>query len=372
MMVEAGKTVLARGRVKIEGEAEVLGSRRKEFESDRFVPVYCISDCNVTADEFEVVDGCTIPESWKRLAEKDWEVLFIYGGVDRGKSTLATYLANRVGGAWVLDLDVGQADVAHPGAMGYGYAKDIVSLSEVGMENGYFVGTISPSFRESKCLRGVARLWNELEKLEGRKIVDTTGWIRGRRAKDYKLAKLEIIQPDVVASFEGNPEFLRDWKVFEVESGHVVKRSREERASIRAALYARWMRDGKKLEVRDPLGGKELPKEFLQEVLGVEVEFARRGDDFLFVCLSRRSEVDPGIIRGLRELYEVDEVCVVGREEMRGILVGLYKGRKYLGFGLLSFEGKWVLETPFEDFDSMELGEIRFDGEKEYIVRLPV
>ncbi len=374
MIVEAGKTVLARGKVKVAGNAEVLGSRRADFESDKFVPIYCIEDCEILVEgDYEVLEGCTIPDSWKKLAEKDWEVLFIYGGVDRGKSTLAAYLANKVGGAWVLDLDIGQSDIAHPGAMGYGFAKDIVSLSEVEMRNGFFVGCISPTGREARCLRGVARLWKELEKLEGRKIVDTTGWIRGRRAREYKLAKLEIISPDLIASFEGNPAFLEDYEVFEVESGKVVQRSREQRAEARAASYARWLRNARKRRIDFRIfDGRELPKEFIEDVLAAKVHFVRRGDGYLLICLESKKEVESAILRGLRELYDVDEVFVISKEDLRGIVAGLYRGRKYLGMGLLSVEdGDVVIETPVDDFDRIEVGEFRFDGEKEYIIRLP-
>lgn len=117
------------------------------------------------------LDGSTIPESWRKLAEMDWETIFLYGNVDSGKSTLATYLANKIGGAYVLDLDIGQAEVAHAGAMGYGFAKDVTSLSQVQMINGFFVGSITPQGKEVKCLRGVARLWKELKNLKGERLL---------------------------------------------------------------------------------------------------------------------------------------------------------------------------------------------------------
>lgn len=78
------------------------------------------------------------------------------------------------------------------------------------------------------------------EKLEGRKIVNTTGWIKGRRAKEYKLAKIEIIEPDLVVSFEG--KIFEDYKVYEVERGFVLKRDRTERFEARCDSYRKFLK----------------------------------------------------------------------------------------------------------------------------------
>ncbi|MCS7121245.1 MAG: Clp1/GlmU family protein [Archaeoglobaceae archaeon] len=374
MIVEKGKTIVAKGKIKIAGNAEVLGAKRFDFEVEKFVPIYCIEDCDVVVDgEYMTLEGNTIPESWEKLAKIDWDTIFLYGGIDKGKSTLATFLANRVGGAFVVDLDIGQSDIAHPGAMGYGYAKNVVTLSEVKMENGIFVGCTSPSYREVKCLKAVTKIWKEVSKLEGKKIVDTTGWIKGRRAKDYKLAKLEIINPDIVVSFEGKPDFLENYEVFEVENKLVIPRSREQRAAIRARNYNKWLKGSKRIKIDFSLPGKEIPKDFLSDVLGKDIEFVRKGEDFLLICLKNEEDFDPVIVRGIKELYEVDEVCFLSKNDLKGIVVGLYKNKKYLGIGLLSLENdQWILETPLNDFDKIELGEIRFDGEREYVIRLPV
>ncbi len=382
MRVRKGSTVIAKGSVKIHGEAEVVGAKIAEFRSTKYIPIFCVDDCEIEVQgEYTVIEKDTIPESWKKLAKKDWETLFIYGGVDRGKSTLATYLSNKCGGCYVLDLDIGQSDIAHPAAMGYGYAKNVTSISEVEMINGFFVGVISPTGRESKCLRGVAKLWNELKRLEGRKIIDTTGWIRGRRAREYKLAKLEIIQPDIIASFEGKPDFLDDYNVFEVESGVVIERDRAERARIRSEIYSKWLDSAKDVEVdkrsvklcTDIFNGKEIPTDFISEILGVNVVFARKGSDFLAICVENKVSVDPAVIKGLRELYEVEDLYIFSKEDLNNLVVGLYKGNKYLGLGLIKeVDGnKLVIRSKFSDFDKVEFGEFKLDNGKEYIVRVP-
>lgn len=377
MIVPAGCTILAKGRVSIEGNAEVIGSDKiKSFESEKFVPIYCLENCKVDLDgEYRLLDGSTIPGTWKKLAEEDWETIFLYGNVDSGKSTLATYLANKVGGAYILDLDIGQAEIAHPGAMGYGFAKDIVALSDVKMINGFFVGSTTPQGREVKCLRGVAKLWKDLKKLEGKKIVNTTGWVRGKRAKEYKMAKIEIISPDLVVSFEGKP--LEDLETYEVEKGYTVKRDKIERLKARCEAYSKFLKNAKVFELErrrvklkpDLLQGKDV-SDFISMVLGTKVSFAKLGEDFLSICTQKEVEIDYVIVKELKELYGIEDVFVFTENELRNVVVGLYKGGKYLGMGLLSVIGeKITIESQLLDFDLVEIGETRFDAGREYFLR---
>jgi len=378
MRVEKGKTVIAKGKVRIEGKAVVCGASISEFFTEKFVPIYCLEDCEINVEgDYRVVEGCTIPESWKKLAKMDWEVLFLYGGVDVGKSTLATFLANKAGGCYILDLDVGQSELLHPGAMGYGFAKNCVNLSQAEYINGYFVGVISPMGREARCIRGVAKLWKELRKLDGRKIVNTTGWVRGERALDYKLAKLEIINPDIVVSFDETK--LEDWDVYRVESGEVVERSREERAKIRMEKYRKEL-EGSKVVVVDKskvsgrfFSGKSIVKDFIEEVLEVRVKEVRKGEDFLLIITEEKAEVDSSIIKSLKMLYEVEDIYLVSEEEIRGLVVGVYKGDRYLGLGLVKDlrEDELVIETRHTDFDRIVLGEFGIGQGKEYMLRLP-
>jgi len=375
MKVPKGKTVLVKGVASIKGECEVLGARLNFFECEKFVPVFCIEDCEIEINgEFRILDGSTIPESWKKLAKMDWETVFLYGGVDSGKSTLAAYLANKVGGAYVLDLDIGQADIANPGAMGYGFAKDVVSLSKVSMINGFFVGSITPQGREAKCLQGVARLWKELRRLDGRKIVDTTGWVKGRGAKEYKLAKLEIIEPDLIASFEGKPF---DWKTFEVEKGYVIRRDKIDRAKARFESYQKFLRGARILELErdrinlkpDLFRGKDVTQ-FIESVLGVKVVFARLGENHLAICTKEDCNPDYVILKELKELYEVDDIFLFSEGEVRNFVAGLYREKKYIGIGLIKgINDRISLESAQSEFDTIEIGEIRLEGGRECFIK---
>ncbi|MEM2022949.1 MAG: hypothetical protein QXI31_04650, partial [Archaeoglobaceae archaeon] len=121
------------------------------------------------------------------------------------------------------------------------------------------------------------------------------------------------------------------------------------------------------------ISGKAIPKEFIQDLISAEVEFVKKSDEYIAICTKKQAEIDPEIIKGLKELYGVEEVFIFAKDELKGIICGLYKKDRYLGMGMLSMlDGKYVIETQFDDFDRIEVGEVRFDGEKEYILRLPL
>ncbi len=397
MRVEKDTTLLVEGRasVRIEGKAEVFGYPVESFVvgEGKILPVYISEDSEVEVDgNYIAVKGSTIPKSWDNLVEfierEGFRRIVLFGDTDSGKSSLATYLANKLEGRkWIVDLDIGQSDVAHPCAMGIGFTEGgIISISEVQMVDGCFVGTISPTGREARCLKGVAKVFekvNDLAKEKDRIIVDTTGWTKGKRARDYKLAKIEIISPDLIVCFERTPYYLRRHNTFEVESFVLKKRSREVRSSIRSNLYAKWLEnaeirrfDAETIENSTLFKGEAV--EFLEGVLDAKVLFSERGYDFLNVCVEKEVEVGGELIKALLEVYDVKDICIFSPKQLEGLMVGLYNGHgRYLGFGLLkglNFEDKTieVLTSVKEDVKIVEFGEIKLNEElKEEIVRVP-
>ncbi|HIP25446.1 MAG TPA: hypothetical protein EYG81_03140, partial [Archaeoglobus profundus] len=165
MMIEAGTTILVEGEAEVEvkGRAEVFGCpiSKIKISEGKILPIYILEDTEVNVKgNYVAVKGSTIPESWNKLLEviesEGYRKIFLFGDTDSGKSSLATYLVNKLKGRkWVIDLDIGQADIAHPCAMGLGMTEGrIISLSEIKMVDGFFVGSITPTGKEAKCLRG--------------------------------------------------------------------------------------------------------------------------------------------------------------------------------------------------------------------------
>ncbi len=397
MFVEKDTTLLVEGyaEVKVKGNAEVFGCPIENLivEHGKIVPVYFLDDSEVEiSGNYIAVSGCTIPKSWIELVEtierEGYEKIFLFGETDSGKSSLATYLANKLSGRkWIVDLDIGQADVAHPCAMGFGLTEGgITSISQVEMIDGFFVGLISPTGKEARCLQGVSYVFNRLEeyKSDGDKvIIDSTGWVKGKKAKYYKLAKLEIIKPDLIVCFGEVPYYLRNFNTFKVDSFVLKKRSREVRSAIRSRIYEKWLEN---CEVRQfeldkiELGNTTLFKgekiEFLEGVLDVKVLFAEKGYDFLNVCVEKAVEVGLELIKALLDVYDVRDICIFSIDQLKGLLVGLYNDR-YLGCGLLQnidLEKRVIeVKTPVkEDIKRIEFGEIKLDENfKEVVVRVP-
>jgi polynucleotide 5'-hydroxyl-kinase GRC3/NOL9 len=396
-------TLLVEGEaeVEIEGRAEVFGCpvERLRIPKGRVVPILIlekslvrISGVSGNLGNYIRLNGSTIPESWEKLARSDFSSIFIFGDVDSGKSSLATFLVNIMGGSKdVLDFDIGQSDIAHPGAMGYAFTTGgVLHISQLQMEDGYFIGSISPAGRESTCLKAVAKLKRLIK--GDRAIFDSTGWVKGRKARDYKLAKLEILEPEIIACFGDVPYYLNDFNTVQVESFVVKKRSREMRCEVREETYRENLNgaftrifrieQGVKLGNTSLFSGEEISLEGIFD----SVVYAEKGYDFLNIITSEPQKPSPSVIKSLCDIFEVQEVNITSLEDLRGLVVGLYgkQGKseeKYLGMGLLEsidFESREI--TVFTgiggDISRIDFGEIRLqkrgdEGFKEYFVRIP-
>ena len=395
MLVEKDTTLLIEGSadVVVRGKAEVFGCRveRIVVEKGKIVPLYILEDSEVdVSGNYIAVRGSTIPKSWhslvKKIEKEGYKKIMLFGETDSGKSSLATYLANKLEGKkWIVDLDIGQADIAHPCAMGFGFTEGgIVSISNVEMVDGFFVGVVSPTGKEARCLQGVAKIMNKIEKLRGEDyvIIDTTGWVKGKKARAYKLAKIEIIDPDLIVCFGETPYYLKEFNTFEVESFVLKKRSKELRSEIRSRMYERWLENSQprrfsieEVEIGNTTLFKGEEVEFLEGVLEAKVLFAEKGYDFLNVCVEEEVNVGLELIKALLDVYDVRDVCIFSIDQIRGLLVGLYSDR-YLGCGLLKdidVENKEiVVETPVsENVKKIEFGEIKLENFKEVQVRVP-
>jgi polynucleotide 5'-hydroxyl-kinase GRC3/NOL9 len=385
-------TVIVKGPsvIKVEGKASVFGCEIKEIQipEDKAFPVYFEEDSTLfLSDEtfYIPVKGSTIPDSWKKVLDRahEFKSFFIYGSSDSGKSSLATYLNNLIEGKKILiDLDIGQSSIAHPGAMGIGISDDkVVSISEIRMADGEFVGTISPGGREARCLNAVFDLRKKLQRIKENAetiIIDSTGWVRGRKAQEYKLAKLNILEPDAVLAFE-NPSFLDfiDIEVLKVEPFAAAKRSRNVRMNFRSRRYAELLSDAREIELDTKklrskswkiFKGKTLGKEdlaVLNDIFG-EVIYAEKGDDFLNIFVKNHPEISRGVLKTLKEIYGVEDLFIIPEEELIGLLVGLYSDR-YLGFGTIkevNYNGMIkVLTSVKEKVLRIEFGDFRLDDD---------
>ena len=397
-VVDKDTTLIVKGKVRVvDGKATVFGCPVREISSDFYFPLY-IEEGRVEVDgTFIPVKGSTVPGSWVGLSEKvkDVSSVFLIGETDSGKSSLAVWLINTFEGeVCVVDADVGQADVAHPGAMGIGVAGKVPFLRDVKMLDGFFAGTISPMGREAKCIRGFASLCKKAENLKKElTVVDTTGWVKGKRARDYKLAKLEIFNPDIVVFTSSELLKLYEEDVsaecISVDSFVPKKRNKEMRLEIRSKIYKKWLEpsasyvvDRHRLKGTTLFRGEEMKDRDLLSALSVfgDVIFAETGCGFLNVCVEK-AEVNSEAVRAVKDIFGVDEVNVFEPEWFENLICGVYSlessEEKYICPGLVEsvdFEEKKIFFRAKEMESTgvvVELGEFKLVNGREEFVRIP-
>ncbi len=318
--VERGKTLLVDGPASVltvSGKSEVLGFPTKcggriVVREGKRLPFFVTetADFDISLGQnagTEEVDGNTIPHSWIETSEllrsfrKKPVIIMVVGKIDSGKTSLCTYLLNRLTEEKlkiaVLDGDLGQSDVGPPCTVATALVtKPLTDLFNLKVENAFFVGVTSPSEAVGKTIEGVTALKAELlrETLDF-VVVNTDGWVEGEEAVKYKSQLVQELKPDVVLCIQQKDELkplfaaLEKFRTMIVDSAVVVKpRSAEKRKSLREMSYAKYLADAK-----------------------VKTW-------------------------GLNLLETDDKIFQVRQSEEKGLLVGLYaSGKKFLGIGVL-------------------------------------
>lgn len=270
-LLASENTLIVRGPASfrlVDGEATVLGApfdsnRRLVVRQEKQLPIEARSetDLEITLGEsgsvFEI-EGSTIPTSWESaaeaLAEMEQGKVMIIGATDVGKSTLSTYLTNRLLGKGiespVVDGDIGQADIGPPTTVGRavptGYVSSLVDLKPEAL---IFIGHTTPSQVETKIVDGIRRLAARDEK--SLTIINTDGWVLDPEAVIYKIRMIEAIQPELILGISNGTELQpilsrARGRSFRIDAPqNVLARSRSDRREIRTAGYKRFL-DGSK------------------------------------------------------------------------------------------------------------------------------
>jgi polynucleotide 5'-hydroxyl-kinase GRC3/NOL9 len=302
--IESGKTLLVDGPAAVavlSGKVEVFGFQVKDtsrivIREGKRLPfaVEETATFDVTLGEnagTEVTDGNTIPPSWqsafetfRKLQERP-SVAMVVGGVDSGKTSLCTYLINKLIGekqaVAVLDGDVGQSDLGPPCTVAYALpAKPVTDLFGLKAADAFFVGVTSPSEAVNRTIEGVARMKSEvLRNAVGFVVVNTDGWVSGEEAVAYKSRLAETLAPDVIFCIQQEDELspllatFEKFKTVVIDAPLAVRfRSREKRKNLRELGYVKYLADAKvkvwslkrlKLEQANALCQSQQPSEGL-------------------------------------------------------------------------------------------------------------
>jgi len=407
--VEKGKTLLVDGPASVSllsGEAKVLGAtlkagekvviregKRMPFEVNKRVVFDLMLGESAT---FEETEGSTIPASWENASMEIISygksvTVMVMGGVDSGKTSFCTYLANKAlrmrRKIAIIDGDLGQSDIGPPSTIGFSLvATPIKDLFEMEAENAYFVGLTSPSRAVNRVVEGLNTLKGRvLEKGINFLIVNTDGWIEGEDAARYKIRLTEMVAPDIVVGIQQGDELtpiltaLRGTKTLIIDSPLVIhKRNREKRKVLRELSYKKYLKEARVQSfplnwVRvegAPFGtGTSLTMEQMEKVrksLGISLVYGEETPTTIFVVLKEGQWVNEELVQRIEEGFG-KTVKVIREGEEQGLLLGLLDAPgNFLGIGVLcgvDYERRVMkVYTPVsQNVSTIHVGQMKLD-----------
>ncbi|HID90942.1 TPA: hypothetical protein EYP44_03175 [Candidatus Bathyarchaeota archaeon] len=365
--VRAGETVIVRGPARVEaqgGRVEVFGKPLEEghvviVRQGDSLPIEGKTESSlaVTAEEDHVskIDGSTIPPSWNELSDEIARLdkpatIMVLGDVNTGKTALITYLGNvaltRGFRVAVIDLDVGQQNLGPPTTLGMGFLREpVIALAEVPVDVLSFVGNTSPHGRLLQIITGARRLL-ERARSSGADVIliDTTGWIYGRGAWEFKTAKINMIRPTMVVAIQRKGELepilspLRHTRLLIRRLNvppNVDVRTQSVRRFRRESSFKRYLSGSRSLVlnfadvgfVSTTLGnGTYMSRDVLatiEKVFQTRVVYCERTPSNCLIVTSTPKSLNPEIVQAVNSLVGVEEVTITSKGEERGLLVGL-------------------------------------------------
>ncbi len=281
-IIEKGKTFLLDGPasvIMISGKAEVFGFKVKEskkivIREGKRLPfavqeTACLNISLGANAGTEEKEGNTIPNSWIeayriiREFQKKPIVIMVVGGVDSGKTSFCTYLANKMVNdkckVAVIDEDLGQSDIGPPSTVAYAHvASQVTDLFSLQPENAVFIGTTSAGAATKKTVEGTASLKGEIESKAKADfiLINTDGWAGTEGAAQFKSELAKSVEPDVIFCLEAKDEqpsvcasfgdALAGFRQERAESPASVKeRSREKRRDLRELGFVKYLENAR-------------------------------------------------------------------------------------------------------------------------------
>jgi len=408
-IVEKGKTLLVDGPASVSilsGQISILGARFKIGEKiviryGKRVPfgVRKKATFDLMLGEgasFKEIDGGPVPSSWENAAKevlslKKPVTVMVMGGVDSGKTSFCTFLANEaLRKKWktgIIDADLGQSDVGPPSTIGFNFITEPVKdLFEIKAENAYFVGLTSPSGVLNNVIEGLTKLKSRVMKTDVNfLIINTDGWVDGEDAAKYKIQLAKTVSPSIVVGIQLGDELtpilttLKETNVLTIDSPQLVqRRNREKRKILRELSYKKYLKQAKVqsfalnwVKVENSLlgaGGPLAPEhmEKTSNLLGTRPIYCEETFTTLFIVLRKNQSVTEEQIKEIEESFG-KKVKVIREGEEEGLLVGLQDERgNFLGIGILCGvdyrRGTLKVYTPInKNVSTIRFGQIKLD-----------
>jgi polynucleotide 5'-hydroxyl-kinase GRC3/NOL9 len=301
---------------------------------------------DVPPDRFELLERI---EALERPAK-----VMLIGATDSGKTTLLTFLANRLidGGlrVAVVDSDVGQKGILPPATISLAFPEGpFESIGELQAYAHYFIGTITPGSYTGEMAVGVKRLTDMASEEADVVLIDTTGFVTGPGI-EMKRLKAELVKPELIVFLERNDELSHLRRLLSPYGEAVTlsisekarEHSRSERREVRREKWRAYFSNASLVEVdlskTVPTGtelfrGRPLTPEerdLLSALFRWLVIAGWRGERYVVV----KADVEPGPRQYCRSV-----IHAVDFERLSNLLVGFIDGNGLcLGVGIL----KWI------------------------------
>lgn len=379
-LVEKGKTLLISGPtavILIDGKATILGSnlipnKKIVIRKGKILPFEIEENSvfNIILSEISTIKevvGSTIPNSWRKTTKeilsqpKPYTVLTI-GGVDCGKTTFCTFLANhslRLGYRTVIiDADLGQTDIGPPTTIGFSFVQDpVYDLFYLKAQNIFFTGITNPSTVTDRIIEGLYLFKQQAEKNKTQvTIINTDGWTQGEGAKEFKIALVKVLLPQATIGIQQGNELEHifkpaeddGFKIYRLNYSPAVRiKDRETRKELREQSYKKFLRKNVlrnlpmkwiQLEYTPLSNGASLNIDKLielEEIIGRRVVYCEETSNELFIVLEE-DQIGHEVSVKLKEFLK-KRFYIVNNGDERGLLVGLLdQHHQFLGLGVIS------------------------------------
>lgn len=327
----------------------------------------------IPEDRFEVL-------SYIEGREKPLKVMLI-GGVDSGKTTLTTFLANELLNLGfkvaIIDCDVGQKSILPPATISLAFPEEnFNNLYEIKACKSYFVGSTAPIQFFGEMITGTKLLCDYAEGKADVIIIDTTGLISGSGA-DLKRMKMELLKPNIVIALQKRNElnhiishFKNRTKILSLKVYENAKSfSKEERKEIRTEKWKEYFKNSKIYSIgfndvvisgTKVFQGEKISEDekyLLESLFKWKILYGSK-------CEGRYTIVKRDLVNMPRQI-DKNILYYIEPERFSNLIVGLIDEEGFcIGLGILKsidFE-KEILEvlTPISEDEIKTLREIRF------------
>ncbi|MFB0560568.1 MAG: Clp1/GlmU family protein [Candidatus Lokiarchaeia archaeon] len=378
--IKSNQTFLVKGPAKIgviKGEIFILGNTLGKEENivitmGKALPIKTVSETllEIYIDNDKAIEPLEepFPKEWAS-ATKIFEdlkvptIIPILGDIDSGKTSITALLANTAFKKGfkvaIVDADVGQSSIGQPCFVSMGFIEKTVSaLSDVKLKGAYFVGSNTPSRLLHRAIAGIEIMVKKaLENNAEIVLIDTSGWVYGRSARELKTSLILMLQPGILIALQRGNEIEHLLVPFEKSSVKIIrlpapktyKRSREKRKFLREILYRKSLEGSREINLSlEKIGlkytllgsGTQINPEKFVEIkhsLGKFPVYIEESADLLYIVLpDEEIKITKEITKHLQNQLGKTEVYLAQKRDFENVLVAFQDEKNnHIGTGII-------------------------------------